>query len=104
MILCNRMEYFILERGKEMANKDDEIEKILNEIKGSKAPENKNPLGGQTQSTAEKQTVPTTVKDEAPLEPALNEFPVREKRAEDYKDEYEENEVDLVKDPQRKKY
>ena len=43
------MEHFILERGKEMANKDDEIDKILNEIKGSKSSEDSKPNSSQTQ-------------------------------------------------------
>lgn len=104
MLLCNRMEHFILERGKEMANKDDEIDKILNEIKSSKTPEDSEPQSVQADSADEKQDAPTQddTKDEAPLEPALNEFPVREKQN-DYKDEYEEEEVDLVKDPAKKK-
>lgn len=105
MLLCNRMEHFILERGKEMANKDDEIDKILNEIKGSKSPEDSKPNNSQTQVREKSQasSAPDSTKREAPLEPALNEFPVKKRNTEEYKDEYEEEEVDLVKDPAKKK-
>lgn len=105
MLLCNRMEHFILERGKEMANKDDEIDKILNEIKGSKSPEDSKPNSSQTQVREKSQasSAPDSTKREAPLEPALNEFPVKKRNTEEYKDEYEEEEVDLVKDPAKKK-
>lgn len=105
MLLCNRMEHFILERGKEMANKDDEIDKILNEIKGSKSPEDSKPNNSQTQVREKSQasSAPDNTKREAPLEPALNEFPVKKRNTEEYKDEYEEEEVDLVKDPAKKK-
>lgn len=105
MLLCNRMEHFILERGKEMANKDDEIDKILNEIKGSKSPEDSKPNSSQTQVREKEQasSAPDSTKREAPLEPALNEFPVKKRNTEEYKDEYEEEEVDLVKDPAKKK-
>lgn len=105
MLLCNRMEHFILERGKEMANKDDEIDKILNEIKGSKSPEDSKPNSSQTQVREKEQasSAPDSTKREAPLEPALNEFPVKKGNTEEYKDEYEEEEVDLVKDPAKKK-
>lgn len=105
MLLCNRMEHFILERGKEMANKDDEIDKILNEIKGSKSPEDSKPNSSQTQVREKEQasSAPDNTKREAPLEPALNEFPVKKRNTEEYKDEYEEEEVDLVKDPAKKK-
>lgn len=105
MLLCNRMEHFILERGKEMANKDDEIDKILNEIKGSKSPEDSKPNSSQTQVREKSQasSAPDNTKREAPLEPALNEFPVKKRNTEEYKDEYEEEEVDLVKDPAKKK-
>lgn len=105
MLLCNRMEHFILERGKEMANKDDEIDKILNEIKGSKSPEGSKPNSSQTQVREKSQasSAPDNTKREAPLEPALNEFPVKKRNTEEYKDEYEEEEVDLVKDPAKKK-
>lgn len=79
MLLCNRMEHFILERGKEMANKDDEIDKILNEIKGSKSPEDSKPNSSQTQVREKEQaaSAPDNTKREAPLEPTLNEFPVK---------------------------
>jgi len=99
------MEHFILERGKEMANKDDEIDKILNEIKGSKSPEDSKPNNSQTQVREKSQasSAPDSTKREAPLEPALNEFPVKKRNTEEYKDEYEEEEVDLVKDPAKKK-
>lgn len=105
MLLCNRMEHFILERGKEMANKDDEIDKILNEIKGSKSLEDSKPNSSQTQVREKSQaaSAPDNTKREAPLEPALNEFPVKKRNTEEYKDEYEEEEVDLVKDPAKKK-
>lgn len=105
MLLCNRMEHFILERGKEMANKDDEIDKILNEIKGSKSPEDSKPNSSQTQVREKSQasSAPDNTKREAQLEPALNEFPVKKRNTEEYKDEYEEEEVDLVKDPAKKK-
>lgn len=105
MLLCNRMEHFILERGKEMANKDDEIDKILNEIKGSKSPEGSKPNSSQTQVREKEQaaSAPDNTKREASLEPTLNEFPVKKRNTEEYKDEYEEEEVDLVKDPAKKK-
>lgn len=105
MLLCNRMEHFILERGKEMANKDDEIDKILNEIKGSKSPEDSKPNSSQTQVREKEQaaSAPDNTKREASLEPTLNEFPVKKRNTEEYKDEYEEEEVDLVKDPAKKK-
>ncbi len=64
-----------------MANNEDEIEKILKEIKGSK--NSKDESSGET---ADK-TNTENHHDEKPLEPALNDLPEKKATINDYKDE-----------------
>lgn len=80
-----------------MANNDDEIEKILKEIKGPK----ESPK--EEKNTPEEKADKDEPADEKPLEPILNELPRKEKGINDYQDEYEEEEVDYVKNPAKKK-
>ena len=79
-----------MERGKEMANKDDEIDKTLNEIKGSKSPEDSKPNSSQTQVREKEQaaSAPDNTKREASLEPTLNELPVKKRNTEEYKEPF----------------
>ena len=84
-----------------MADKDDEIDKILSEIKGSKASSEEEKSAAEDTEKAKESNVK---EEEKPLEPALNELPVTNKKSiNDYKDEYEEEEVEYVKNPAKKK-
>lgn len=84
-----------------MADKDDEIDKILSEIKGTKASSEEEKSAAEDTEKAKESNVK---EEEKPLEPALNELPVTNKKSiNDYKDEYEEEEVEYVKNPAKKK-
>lgn len=85
-----------------MAGKDDEIDKILNEIKGSKESSGSENSGSDPNKNSPKNNKVQT-ENEKPLEPALNELGLNRKGINDYKDEYEEEEVDYVKGPAKKK-
>lgn len=87
-----------------MAGKDDEIDKILNEIKGAKGTSDADDGNDNSaEDTALNSTAEDKKEDETPLEPALNELPVNKKGINDFKDEYEEEEVEYVKNPAKKK-
>ncbi len=104
MLLCNRLVDYNLKRGNDMAGKDDEIDKILNEIKGAKGTSDADDGNDNSaEDTALNSTAEDKKEDETPLEPALNELPVNKKGINDFKDEYEEEEVEYVKNPAKKK-
>lgn len=76
-----------------MANKDDEIEEILKQIKQSGEPRGESREPGKAEEHS----------GGRPLEPALNELRGRESRVNNGGNEYEEEEVDYVKKPAAKK-